>query len=648
MKENKLAEAIGNLDEKYINEAELYQRKVRKLPKAWMGVTAMAACFLLVCGIGFARFDKKTDSVVCIDVNPSIEITVNKKDEVRKAVALNEDAEIVLADMDLRGVDLSVALNAIMGSLYKNGYLDDVYNAVNVCVENDDTERASQLGDLISTEISSILDEQDVIGEVNALYCVKDKETKQQAADYEISVGKLILAQKVASHMNMTVAEAAELSIEELWDLLDAESVTLLTKEEALQIAAKHAGVEVAMLTEVEQKVQETAGIYVHIVKFTVGGNREYEYKLNAVDGTVITCDSKYVLKEEMPEIPNKGTPPVQPTATPEIIPTPTASPTRAPEEVVPTAAPTQAPEATPTLAPSPAPEATATPAVTPTKAPEATATPTVTPTMPPEIPDKGTPPVEPTATPTVSPTKAPEEAVTPTAVPTKVLKPTKVPKPTEEPKPTKIPLPEPEKPKKEYTKKEALAVVYRDAAVEEKDAKLTKLQHMPKEKQYHIKFSVGLCDYVYDISSVDGSIVSKEVTDHTVVDGTGGLEQETVLTEDVALNLALAKAGVSFSQLTKCEVKYNAKKDGKEYKIHFHVDKDHYEYIVDAVTGAITEKATPGPATPEKPVPPHEKGAEKEAPVGPKEKEEDKKETPVLPHEKEETGKVTPAGPKK
>ena len=644
MEENKLIKAIDNLDEKYINEAEQYRKKVKKLPKAWMGVTAMAACFLLVCGLGWTKIDKKADSVVCIDVNPSIEITVNKKDKVRKAVALNEDAEIVLADMNLKDVDLGVALNAIMGSLYKNGYLDDVYNAVNVCVENDDTERASQLGDLISTEISSILDKQDVIGEVNALYCVKDKETKQQAADYEISVGKLILAQKVASHMNMTVADAAKLSIEELWDLLDADSVTLLTKEQALQIAAKDAGVEVATLTDVSQKVQETAGIYVYIVKFTVGGNREYEYKLNAVDGTVISFDYRYVLKEEKPEvsptkrpeIPNKGTPPVQPTATPAV--TSTAEPTKDPEATVtPTAAPTQTPEATvtPTAAPTQEPEAT--PTVAPTPAPEVTATPVVTPTRMPEIPDKGTPPVEPTqapdATPTVAPTQAPE--ATPTAVPTKAPKPTKVPKPTEEPKPTKVPLPEPEKPKKEYTKKEALALVYQEAGIVEKDAKLTKLQHMPKEKQYHIEFSVGLCDYVYDISSVDGSIVSKEVIDHTVSGGT-----DAVLTEDRALELALTKAGVSFAQLTKCEVKYNAKKDGKEYKIHFHVDKDHYEYVVDAVTGEITEKATPGPATPEKPVPPKEteKEDKKETPVGSKEKEEGK-----LPVEK-----VTPAGPKK
>ena len=38
MEENKLIKAIDNLDEKYINEAEQYRKKVKKLPKAWMGV----------------------------------------------------------------------------------------------------------------------------------------------------------------------------------------------------------------------------------------------------------------------------------------------------------------------------------------------------------------------------------------------------------------------------------------------------------------------------------------------------------------------------------------------------------------------------------------------------------------------------------
>ncbi|MBR2407524.1 MAG: PepSY domain-containing protein [Lachnospiraceae bacterium] len=641
MKENKLVEAIGNLDEKYINEAEQYRRKARKRPVGFISVTAMAACFLLVCGINLAKPGKKVDSVVCIDVNPSIELTVSKKDKVLEAVALNEDAKVVLADMNLKDVDLSIALNAIMGSLYKNGYLDDVYNAVNVCVENDDTDRASRLGEWISSEISSILDQQDIIGEVNAQYCSNDKETKQKAADYEISVGKLILAQKVASNMNISLEAASQLSIEELWDLLDAECVALLTKEEVLEIAAKDAGVELSALSDVSQKVQETAGIFTYIVKFHVGGNKEYEYKINAVDGTIITCEFKYTLKEEKPTPTTSPTKAPSPTAAPEptqaATPEPTVAPTEAPSSEERGDGPTQS-ETTVTPEPTPEPTQAATPEPTQAVSPEATPEPTKAVT--PEATTEPTQAVTPEATP--EPTKAvtPEATPEPTQAVTPEVTPTKAPEPTKAPKPTKEPLPQPEKPKKEYTKKEALALVYQEAGVEEKDAKLTKLEHKPKEKQYHIEFSVGLCDYVYDISSVDGSVMNKEVIDHTASGGTGA----AVLTEDQALELALAKAGVTFGELTKCDVKYKAKKDGKEFTIHFHVNKDHYEYIVDAVTGEITEKASPGPATPEKPVPPHEKAKEdqKVTPVPSHEKAEAK-----LPGGKEETGKVTPVGPK-
>jgi len=113
----------------------------------------------------------------------------------------------------------------------------------------------------------------------------------------------------------------------------------------------------------------------------------------------------------------------------------------------------------------------------------------------------------------------------------------------------------------------------------------------------------------------------------------------ETKITVDKALALALEKAGVQMADLTKCDIKYHNKKDGAEYNIHFHVDKNHYETIVNALTGEVTEKAKPK-AKEEKPAPvlPHEK-EEPAKPVGPKEKAEAEK--PVPPHEKE-TSKVT------
>ncbi|MBR6627915.1 MAG: hypothetical protein IKL04_08070 [Lachnospiraceae bacterium] len=205
MKETKIVEAIGNVDDKYIKEAVTYRAKKQKLHTGLMSFVAAAAVLFLVLGMGMFRNEVKANSVISIDINPSIEITVNKHDKVIAANALNEDAQIVLQGMDLKNVDLDIALNAIIGSLLKNGYLDEVYNVVNVCVENDDEERAGQLGDLVSGEISSLFDEKDLIGGVNTQLCTRDDENKKLADSYGVSVGKLNLAQEVSANLGISL-----------------------------------------------------------------------------------------------------------------------------------------------------------------------------------------------------------------------------------------------------------------------------------------------------------------------------------------------------------------------------------------------------------------------------------------------------------
>ena len=51
----------------------------------------------------------------CIDVNPSIELKTSRSEKILSATALNGDAEKVLGDMNLKNVDLDVAMNAIIG-----------------------------------------------------------------------------------------------------------------------------------------------------------------------------------------------------------------------------------------------------------------------------------------------------------------------------------------------------------------------------------------------------------------------------------------------------------------------------------------------------------------------------------------------------
>lgn len=82
--------------------------------------------------------------MVSLDVNPSIQLQVNSKERVLSADALNDDAQVILEGMDLKGTQLNVAVNAIVGSLLQHGYLDKISSAILISVEDQDLQRASR------------------------------------------------------------------------------------------------------------------------------------------------------------------------------------------------------------------------------------------------------------------------------------------------------------------------------------------------------------------------------------------------------------------------------------------------------------------------------------------------------------------------
>ena len=66
------------------------------------------------------------DSIITLDVNPSLNIIVDAADKVIEVQPLNDDARTVIGDMDFAGSDLDVTVNALIGSMLMNGYLDDI------------------------------------------------------------------------------------------------------------------------------------------------------------------------------------------------------------------------------------------------------------------------------------------------------------------------------------------------------------------------------------------------------------------------------------------------------------------------------------------------------------------------------------------
>lgn len=57
MRKNKISEAMGNINQKYVNEATAYTGEVKTARRpVWMKWGAVAACFALVAAIGFGLF----------------------------------------------------------------------------------------------------------------------------------------------------------------------------------------------------------------------------------------------------------------------------------------------------------------------------------------------------------------------------------------------------------------------------------------------------------------------------------------------------------------------------------------------------------------------------------------------------------------
>ena len=236
-------------------------KKKNQRMKKWM--QAMAACLavLLLGGGVLVQQAHAVTSVVSLDVNPSIELRVNSREKVVSCQALNDEAAAVLADMDggrdLKGVKADVAVNAIVGSLVRCGYLDTLSSAILISVEDKDQARAQRL----QQELTSVAG--GALGDSQAAVL---SQTVQQDKDLE------------------------KLSVEELRDLIEAGAPGMpIGMTAALEAAANYAGLTTADVADadVDPELDETPAHYE--VELEVPGHGELEYRVDAYTGQVLS-----------------------------------------------------------------------------------------------------------------------------------------------------------------------------------------------------------------------------------------------------------------------------------------------------------------------------------------------------------------------
>ncbi len=176
-------------------------------------LVAACLCMVVLAGGAYTYRNGKVDSVIGIDVNPSVELSVNKKNKVLSAEALNDDAEKIMEDMDLKGVDLKVAVNAVIGSMVTNGYLNDLDNAILVTVSNDSISKASSLRTAVVSDIKNTLEEKKLKAVVYDQQVIEEDQVKQLAKEYGISYGKAyFLKELIAQNSSLTMEDMKELA----------------------------------------------------------------------------------------------------------------------------------------------------------------------------------------------------------------------------------------------------------------------------------------------------------------------------------------------------------------------------------------------------------------------------------------------------
>lgn len=289
------------------------KRRKRILP--WIA----AACLALAIGGGVAgvRYQQANAvaSVVSLDVNPCVRLEVNREEKVLSATPVNDDANQILDGMDLTGTDLEVAVNAIIGSLLKHGYVDELANSVLISVEDDDLTRGAALEEKLTGEISQVLESASINGAILSQSFATNDNLQQKAEEYGISQGKAALIQTlVDSSSHLTFESMVGLSINELNLLANSEAAADLTDQSgeqesirstgtasqsgyvgvdaATQTALTHAGVQQSQLDYLEADYDYEDGRMVYEVEFGVSGV-EYEYDIDAATGAIIKAEQE-------------------------------------------------------------------------------------------------------------------------------------------------------------------------------------------------------------------------------------------------------------------------------------------------------------------------------------------------------------------
>lgn len=178
-----------------VGQAIQIQESKKTYSKLAAGAVSMAAAFAL-CTIGAYAWFTPTD-YVSLDVNPSVEYSLNTFDRILAVKGVNDDGKEILQELDLKNMKIENAVKETLNRLMADGYLtDDPNGGVVITTSNDKKGDAEKLAAELEQEVQDYLDGQEGITAKVDAEAVAPKRV-EEAKEMGVTPGKLNLVEKL-------------------------------------------------------------------------------------------------------------------------------------------------------------------------------------------------------------------------------------------------------------------------------------------------------------------------------------------------------------------------------------------------------------------------------------------------------------------
>ncbi len=327
---NIIDELVPNVLEKVLEKCEIVENKEFEMESnvnlkenkiyKYRYIMAFVTIFL-ICLFGVIGYNKyNVDSVISLDVNPSITIKTNNSGKVINAKALNKEGDKILKETKLNSEKIEIAVNELINIMIKNGYIDEYKNSVLLSVNNKDNFKGEELKEKLSKKIDKTLKDNYIDGAILSQICdSEDKEINKIAKDKNLSVGKVklileILNEGLKNNNNelITFEELASLSINELNTIANTKKIDLnkisstgtpssksyIGEEKAKEIAISHSKINNNNIKSFKVNFDLEKGNFIYEVSF-ISSNIEYEYEIDAKTGKILEVEKESEDDEE-------------------------------------------------------------------------------------------------------------------------------------------------------------------------------------------------------------------------------------------------------------------------------------------------------------------------------------------------------------